>query len=72
MQVILGAGGAIGIELAKQLENYSDSTHLAGRNPVRLNKNNELFKCDLTKKEEVLKIVKRTKITYLTNYEGIC
>ncbi len=66
MQVILGAGGAIGNELAKELKSYTKQIRLVGRNPKKINETDELFKIDLTIKADVEKAVKRTKVAYLT------
>ena len=35
MQVILGSGGAIGNDLAKELKNFSIRIRLASRNPKK-------------------------------------
>lgn len=43
MQTILGAGGAIGIDLAKELLAYTDKIRLVSRNPVKVNAGDELF-----------------------------
>ena len=48
MQTILGAGGAIGIELAKELRAYTDKIRLVGRNPKKVNESDELFVADIT------------------------
>ncbi len=37
MQTILGAGGSIGIELAKALPKYTTDIRLVGRNPKKVN-----------------------------------
>lgn len=66
MQTILGAGGAIGNELAKALPHYTDQIRLVSRNPVRINPSDELFPADLTKKEEVYQAVKGSSVVYLT------
>ena len=66
MQTILGAGGAIGIELAKALPKYSNKIRLVSRNPKRINETDELFKADITKYEEVVKAVEGSEIVYLT------
>ena len=66
MQTILGAGGAIGIELAKALPKYANSIRLVSRNPQKVNESDELFRADLTKAEEVSKAVEGTEIAYLT------
>src|SRR5690554_3208765 len=66
MQTILGAGGAIGIELAKALPQYTDQIRLVSRNPSRINPTDELHRADLTKKEEVRKAVQGSSVVYLT------
>jgi len=66
MQVILGAGGAIGNDLARELTKYTDKIRLASRNPKKINDNDELMQCDLTNSEEVNKAVKGCEIAYLT------
>ena len=66
MQTLLGAGGAIGVELAKALPKYTDKIRLVSRNPKRVNETDELFKADLTQYEEVIKAVEGSEIVYLT------
>ena len=66
MQVILGSGGAIGNELAKELKNYTNKIRLVSRNPKSVNKDDELFPCDLTQKAEVEKALEGANVAYLT------
>jgi len=66
MQTILGAGGAIGVELANALSAYTDKVRLVGRNPQRVSETDELFKADLTKPEDVQNAVKGSAVAYLT------
>jgi nucleoside-diphosphate-sugar epimerase len=66
MQVILGSGGAIGNDLAKELKNYTDKIRLASRNPKRLNDDDELVKCDLTNANDVDEAVRGCNVAYLT------
>jgi nucleoside-diphosphate-sugar epimerase len=66
MQTILGAGGAIGIELAKELKNYTNDIRLVSRKPIKVNSTDQLFPADLLKKVDVLKAVKGSKVVYLT------
>ena len=47
MQTILGAGGVISKELAKNLPAYTDKVKLVSRNPVRVNETDILFQGDL-------------------------
>ena len=66
MQVILGSGGAIGNDLAKELTNFTNKIRLASRNPKKINEKDELVKCDLTKADDVDNAVKGCKVAYLT------
>ena len=66
MQTILGSGGAIGVELAKALPNYSDSIRLVSRNPERVNDSDQLFPADLTIEAELKNAIKGSEIVYLT------
>ena len=65
-QTILGAGGAIGIELAKSLKDYTSNIRLVNRNPKKVNATDELFSADLTKKEDIFKAIAGSHITYVT------
>ncbi|RYU96116.1 NAD-dependent epimerase/dehydratase family protein [Emticicia agri] len=66
MQTILGANGAIGVELAKNLINYTNDIRLVSRNPKKINETDTLFPADLTNREEVFKAIKGSTIVYLT------
>ncbi len=65
-QTILGAGGAIGIELAKSLANYTQQIRLVARHPQKVNPNDELFPADLTKKEDVFNAVAGSNMVYVS------
>jgi len=65
-QTILGAGGPIGIELAKYLREYTSDIRLVSRKPVPVNSTDQLFSADLTKREDVFRAVEGSDITYLT------
>ena len=65
-QTILGAGGAIGIELAKALPTYTSDIRLVGRNPKKVNSTDELFKADLSNRDQVHKSIEGSEIVYLT------
>jgi uncharacterized protein YbjT (DUF2867 family) len=65
MQTILGAGGIIGKELAKELKNYTDTIRLVSRNPVKVNQDDLLFNADLTDKNKVLQAVEGSDVVYL-------
>lgn len=66
MQTILGAGGGIGIPLAKALRKYTKDIRLVSRNPEKVNNSDELFAADLTKINEVDKAVEGSAVVYLT------
>jgi len=65
MQTILGAGGAIGAELAKVLPSYTNDIRLVSRNPKKINPTDTLFPADLTIKEQVVKAVEGSEIVFL-------
>ena len=65
MQTILGAGGVIGDELAKNLTNYTDSIRIVSRNPKKVNDTDETFAADLTDPDQVSEAVKDSDVTYL-------
>jgi nucleoside-diphosphate-sugar epimerase len=66
MQTILGAGGAIGTELAKALPAYTDKIRLVSRHPEKINPGDELHAADLLQPGEVEKAVKGSEIVYVT------
>ncbi|KKU82174.1 MAG: NAD-dependent epimerase/dehydratase [Parcubacteria group bacterium GW2011_GWA1_47_8] len=65
MQTILGVG-TVGTELAKALTTYTKNIRLVGRNPKKVNQNDELFQANLTNLEETLRAVEGSEIVYLT------
>lgn len=66
MQAILGAGGAIGTELAKALRIYCPDIRLVSRNPKRVGPGDQLFVADLTQADQVSAAVKGAEVVYLT------
>lgn len=66
MQTILGAGGAIGNDLAKELKAYTDKIRLVSRNPKAVNPDDDLHPADITKADQVDKAVEGSKVVYLT------
>lgn len=64
-QTILGAGGPIGIELAKVLTEYTSDIRLVNRNPQKVNPTDTLLSADLTNKTDVFRAVESSKITYV-------
>ena len=65
MQTILGSGGAIGVELAKALKEYTSQIRLVSRNPKKVNKTDEIFPADLLNASEVNEAVKGSTIVYV-------
>lgn len=66
MQTILGAGGAIGVQLAQALPNYTDKIRLVSRNPEKVNPEDELFPADLLQPDAVEQAVAGSDVVYLT------
>lgn len=66
MQTILGAGGAIGVELAKALKEYTSEIRLVSRNPKKVNSTDELLSADLLNISEVRQAVRDSSVVYLT------
>jgi nucleoside-diphosphate-sugar epimerase len=66
MQTILGAGGAIGIELAKALPAYTSNVRLVSRNPKAIIGNEQLVRADLMNDEQVDNAVSGSSVVYLT------
>ncbi len=66
MQTILGAGGAIGKELAKALTAYTHQVRLVSRKPQKVNDTDEVLAADLTNAEQTLAAVAGSEIVYLT------
>jgi nucleoside-diphosphate-sugar epimerase len=65
-QTILGAGGAIGVELAKALTYFTADIRLVGRNPQKINPADELFVADLSDREQVINAIEGSEVVYLT------
>ena len=66
MQTILGSGGAIGIELAKALKDFTTKVRLVSRNPEKVNPTDELMSADLLNAEAVSKAVEGSTVVYAT------
>lgn len=65
MQTILGAGGAIGTNLAKELTRYTTRIRLVGRNPKPVNDTDELVSANLMNKAALAKAVAGSEVVYL-------
>jgi nucleoside-diphosphate-sugar epimerase len=67
MQTILGAGGAIGSELAKALfQFHTKKIRLVSRNPKKINPTDELFAADLSNPADVDAAVAGSEVVYIT------
>lgn len=66
MQTILGSGGAIGVELAKALPEYTSEIRLVSRNPKKVNATDELFPANLQNAAEIRKAVLGSSVVYVT------
>ncbi len=66
MQTILGAGGAIGIELEKALGEYTNNIRLVRRHPKTDHPDKSWMAADLTRADDVQRAVKGSKVVYLT------
>ena len=65
MQTILGAGGTIGIEMARVLPEYTDRIRLVSRNPAKVNAADEIVPADLLDAASVTRAVAGSQIVYL-------
>ncbi|MBD0378396.1 MAG: NAD-dependent epimerase/dehydratase family protein, partial [Flavisolibacter sp.] len=66
MQTILGAGGAIGKELAKELYRFTDKVRLVSRTPETITDKDELMAVDITNAEQTERAVQGSDVVYLT------
>jgi len=66
MQTILGAGGSIGIELAKSLVSYTTDIRLVSRTPKKINATDQLFAADLTDQAQIAQSIEGSEICYVT------
>lgn len=66
VQTIIGSGGAIGIPLAKELKNYTDSIRLVSRNPKKVNDDDELMPIDVSDLNQLDKAIAGSEVVYIT------
>ena len=66
MQTILGSGGIIGIEIAKELPKYTEKIRLVARNPKKVNESDELVKADVLDYEQLKNAVSGSSVVYVT------
>jgi nucleoside-diphosphate-sugar epimerase len=65
MQTILGAGGAIGTDLAKELYKYTKDIRLVSRKPKPINPSDDIFSADLTQSHQVAEAIKGSDVVYV-------
>lgn len=65
MQTILGAGGAIGLPLAKELTKYADKIRLVSRNPQKVNETDELYPIDVFDLSQLDKAIAGSEVVYV-------
>lgn len=65
MQTILGAGGAIGKDLAISLTEYTKDIRLVSRHPEKVNETDEIMSADLLSPEETDRAVEGSTVVYL-------
>lgn len=66
MQTILGSGGAIGVELAKALKQYTGDIRLVSREPQKVNDSDQLFAADVLFPQQLKKAIQGSDIVYVT------
>lgn len=66
LQTILGAGGAIGIPLAKELKKYTNDIRLVSRNPKRVNDSDQLYPIDVHNLSQIDKAIEGSGVVYVT------
>lgn len=66
LQTILGAGGSIGVELAKALPDYTSRIRLVSRTPKKVNASDELMATDLSQATDIDRAVTGSAIVYVT------
>ena len=64
-QTIIGAGGSVGTDLARELKQFTDEIRLVGRNPKRINPEDELFQADVTDASQLMNAVAGSQVCYL-------
>lgn len=66
MQVILGSGGAISTDLAKNIYDYDKQIKLVSRNPKKVNNSDILLSGDITNKNVLINALSDANICYVT------
>ncbi|MGB8490538.1 MAG: NAD-dependent epimerase/dehydratase family protein [Bacteroidales bacterium] len=65
MQTILGAGGAIGKILARELPRYTCKIRLVSRNPQKVNSTDEIIAANLFEPGVIDRVVSNSEVVYL-------
>ena len=65
MQTILGSGGVVAHEIAKELKQFTTDIRLVSRNPKKVNETDSLFPADLTNLEQTRDTIKGSEVCYL-------
>jgi nucleoside-diphosphate-sugar epimerase len=65
MQTILGAGGAIGGELVRELAQTRQQVRLVGRNPTLISGATEAVSADISKLDQTIRAVSGSTVVYL-------
>lgn len=65
MQTIIGAGGGIGIPLARELNKFTSEIRLVGRNPKKINNTDELFQADVSDISQIDKAIAGSEVVYI-------
>lgn len=66
LETIIGAGGSVGVPLAKELARYTNKIRLVGRKPEKINEGDELVEADLKDFSKIDAAVKGSEIVYVT------
>jgi len=66
LQTILGSGGGVGIPLARELRYFTEHIRLVGRNPHRVNSDDELFAADITDPLQLDRAIAGSGVVYVT------
>ncbi len=66
MHTILGAGGAIGTDLARALAHHGKSVRIVGRSPRAVNEGDACIAADLLDAQQVHRAVEGSEVCYLT------
>ena len=66
LQTIIGSGGAIATQLAKDLRHYTDTIRLVSRHPIKVNDTDQLLTADVLDFSQLANAIKGPKVVYVT------